>query len=108
MNLLVEANLRVGKDSLISSNVCFVGDDHRFDDPNTTVFWNGRKPTPTIILEGDNMIGNGCTIIGPVTIGKGCIVGAGSLVTRDLPPYTICIGRPAKVLRPRYPEDKTV
>lgn len=103
-DMIVEANLTVGDDVLISSRVAFISDDHKFEDPSTTIFWNGRREPCEIILEGDNLIGHGVIVIGPVKIGKGCIVGAGAVVTKDLPPYTICLGMPAKPFRPRFPE----
>lgn len=99
---LVESNLKVGSDVLISSKVSFVGNDHAFDDNSKTVYFQGRLPPSTVILEGDNLIGFGSIVVGNITIGKGCIVGAGSVVTKSLPPYTVCAGVPAKVIRRRY------
>lgn len=99
---LTESNLKIGSDVLISSKVSFVGNDHAFDDDSKTVYFQGRKPPSTAILEGDNLIGFGSIIVGNVTVGKGCIVGAGSVVTKSLPPYTVCAGVPAKVIRSRY------
>lgn len=107
MAAFVETNLEIGDDVLISSQVSFVGNDHRFDDPEQTVFWAGRLPPSTIILEGDNLIGHRTTIVGNVRIGRGCIVGAGAVVTKDLPPNTICCGVPARPLRQRFPESST-
>jgi acetyltransferase-like isoleucine patch superfamily enzyme len=101
-NLHVEADVILGDDVLISSNVAILSNDHAFDDPHRTVFDQGRHPTATVRIEGDNLIGFGTIIVGPVTIGRGVIVGAGSLVTRDLPPYTVCLGRPARAVRPRF------
>jgi len=99
---LLQTNLEIGDDTLISADVAFVGNDHAFGDPKRTVFTNGRLGPNTIIMEGDNLIGYGVTIIGSVRIGKGCIVGARSVVTKDLPPYTVCVGSPARPIRPRF------
>lgn len=106
-NLHVEADVVVGDDVLISSNVAILSDDHAFDDPELTVFTQGRNPTARVVIEGDNLIGFGTIILGQVTVGRGAIVGAGSLVTRDLPPYTVCIGRPARPIRARFAEVET-
>lgn len=105
-NLTVEASVLIGDDVLLSSNVSLIGNDHLFDDPSSTVYWQGRASNKEIIIEGDNLLGFGVTVIGSVRIGKGCIVGAGSVVTKDLPPYTICAGVPARVIRARYPSAK--
>jgi UDP-2-acetamido-3-amino-2,3-dideoxy-glucuronate N-acetyltransferase len=56
---------------------------------------------PTIV-EQRASIGSNATILCGVTIGEGAIVGAGSVVTRDVPPYTIVAGNPAKVFRKIY------
>lgn len=100
-DLHVEANLRVGSDVLISSRVAVIGNDHRFDDTDQTVYWAGRLPAAEVVVEGDNLIGFGTILVGPVRVGRGCIVGAGSVVTRDLPPDTICLGAPARPIRQR-------
>lgn len=56
------------------------------------------KVEPTVVQKGAS-IGSGSTILGNITIGENAIVGAGSLVTRDVPPNTIVAGNPAKILR---------
>jgi chloramphenicol O-acetyltransferase type B len=98
-----ETNLIGGSDVLISSRVAMVGRDHRFDDPDVTIFWAGRLPAATVTIEGDNLIGFGTIIVGPATIGRGCVVGAGAVVIGDLPGNTICVGVPARPIRERYP-----
>jgi acetyltransferase-like isoleucine patch superfamily enzyme len=104
----LETNLTVGNDVLISSRVAIVGDDHLFDDPGATVFSQGRGPAQHVTLGGDNLIGFGATIVGTVTIGRGCIVGAGALVASDLPPDTVCVGIPARPIRARWRDRQPV
>lgn len=98
----VESNLEVGDDTLISSNVMIVGNDHEFERPNISVFFAGRLPPSKVIIEGDTLIGARTLIIGNVCIGRGAIVGAGSVVVKDLPPGMVCWGVPAKPMRPRW------
>ena len=67
----------------------FIGDDY------AKLGYNRKK----IVLKKGCLIGMGSTIMPGVTIGEGAIVGAGSFVTKDLPAWTIAVGRPAKVLK---------
>ncbi len=97
-----EVALQVGDDVLISSRVAVVGNDHDFSDPTTTVFCGRRLPQSEVVLEGDNLLGFGSVVVGNIRIGRGTVVGAGSLVTRDLPAWTVCVGRPAKPVRNRH------
>ena len=53
----------------------------------------------SVIIEDGVNIGIGATIMPGVRIGKGAIIGAGSLVTKNIPPYTIAVGSPAKVIK---------
>jgi len=99
----LEADLDVGNDVLISSRVAIVARDHAFSDPGVTVYFGDRLPAGRVVLEGDNLVGFGVIIIAPARIGRGCIVGAGAVVTGDLPPNTVCAGVPARPIRPRYP-----
>lgn len=54
--------------------------------------------TPTLVRKGAS-IGSNATLLPGVTVGEGAMVGAGSVVTRDVPPYAVVAGNPAKVLR---------
>ncbi|MFC9691161.1 acyltransferase [Kribbella sp. NPDC056951] len=88
------------------ANGCFVTDsNHRFDDPDRPVPWQGfDSKGPTRI--GDNVwLGANVVVTSGVTIGERCVIGANSVVTHDIPPYSIAAGAPAKVLRAvTYPD----
>jgi acetyltransferase-like isoleucine patch superfamily enzyme len=82
------------------ANHCFVTDaNHRFDDPDKPVPWQGfTSKGPTRL--GDNVwCGANVVITSGVTVGERCVIGANSVVTDDLPPFSIAAGAPAKVLR---------
>jgi len=99
---VAETNLEIGSDVLISSRVACIGNDHAFEDAQKTIITGGGLTPGAVVLGGDNLIGFGTIIIVNSRIGKGCIVGAGSVVTGDLPANTICAGVPARPIRPRY------
>ncbi len=87
-------------DHCMFANGCFVTDaDHRFLDPVLPVPWQGFSTKgPTRI--GDNVwCGTNVTITSGVTVGERCVIGANSVVTRDLPAFSIAAGVPARVLR---------
>lgn len=100
-DFVAQSNIDIGDDVMISAGVAFIGDDHSFSDPNRTIQQQELLPPSQAIVEGDNLIGFGVLVLGNVTIGHGAIIGAGSLVTSDLPPDWICYGRPAKPMRRR-------
>ena len=87
-------------DHCMFANGCFVTDaDHRFDDVRRPITWQGFTTSgPTRV--GDNVwCGANVVITSGVTVGERCVVGANSVVTRDLPPFSIAAGAPARVLR---------
>lgn len=57
------------------------------------------------IIGNDVWIGNNCLIKSGVKIGEGAIIGMGSVVTKNVEPYTIVVGNPAKILRKRFDDD---
>jgi putative colanic acid biosynthesis acetyltransferase WcaF len=103
-DFLCETDAHIGSHVLISSRVSFIGNDHDIEQPGVNVYEARRLPPTKVTLEGDNLIGNSVIIVGQVTVGAGTIVGAGSLVTADLPAGWICYGRPAKPMRRRRPD----
>ena len=82
------------------ANGCFITDgSHRFDDPERPVPWQGfTTKGPTRV--GDNVwCGANVVITSGVTIGERCVIGANSVVTEDIEPFSIAAGAPAKVLK---------
>lgn len=92
-------------DHCMFANGCFVTDaNHRFSDLTMPITWQGfDSKGPTRI--GDNVwCGANVVITSGVTVGERCVIGANSVVTKDLPPYSIAAGSPARVLRSFAPE----
>ena len=59
-------------------------------------------PRPVTVIEADCWIGSRVSIMEGILIGRGTIVGTGSIVTRSLPPYSVALGAPARVVRARF------
>jgi acetyltransferase-like isoleucine patch superfamily enzyme len=119
----VQKNATIGENCKISSHsfVCegvtieddvFVGHSVTFiNDTYPRATTNGALQTeadwsvePTLVKRGAS-IGSNCTILAKVTIGENAIVGAGSVVTRDVPADTIVAGNPARVIRSIVADD---
>lgn len=104
----VQRGVTVGKFSKISSHT-FICDGVTIGDRvfvgHSVSFTNDLYPAITgpfvkvqTVIEDDVSIGSGATIL-PVTIGRGAIIGAGAVVTKDVPAYAIVAGNPARVVR---------
>ncbi|CAI4215082.1 unnamed protein product [Parascedosporium putredinis] len=68
-------------------------------DPKRRMGSKGPQLGKPVTIEPDCWIGGGAIILPGRTIGKGSTVGAGSIVTRDVPPFTVVVGNPAKVIK---------
>lgn len=69
-------------------------------DANWSTIMNNIEPIRgTVILKNDCWIGAGAIILPNITIGESSIVGAGSVVTKDVPPYTVVAGSPARIIK---------
>jgi acetyltransferase-like isoleucine patch superfamily enzyme len=108
-------SLTIGKYCSISRNVTiFLGSEHRIDWVSTypfPVIWEDAKSITghpstkgDVIIGNDVWIGYEVTILSGVHIGDGAAIGACSVVTKDVPPYAIVAGNPARVLRYRFDE----
>ena len=98
--MVASQNLVEIGDHCMFANGCFVSDaSHRFDDPDQPVPYQGfSSKGPTRV--GDNVwCGLNVVITSGVTVGERSVIGANSVVTADLPPYSIAAGAPARVLR---------
>ncbi|WP_430913598.1 CatB-related O-acetyltransferase [Methylobacterium sp. sgz302541] len=111
--------LTIGRYCSIADKVeILLGGDHRLDWVSTYpfaamtgLFPDAEAPTDYHASRGDVTIGHdvwlgsGCMILSGVSVGHGAVVAARAVVTRDVPPYTIVAGNPARVVRPRFPPE---
>jgi acetyltransferase-like isoleucine patch superfamily enzyme len=77
------------------------GGDYNTDRLDLPIWQQGVKSGRPVHLESDLLLGTGVTVLSGVRIGRGSVVGAGAVVTRDVPPFTVCAGVPARPIRRR-------
>ncbi len=92
--------ITLGNDVIIGPNSILRGANHVFEDTARPIREQNHAPG-TITLEQDVWLGAGVIVLPNVTIGRGTVVGAGSVVTRDLPPFSVAVGIPARVTKER-------
>ncbi len=105
------AEIIIGDDVMFGPRVSVFTGDHRFDikdRPMASITDKEKLPEndKPVIFEGDNWIGSGAIILKGVTVGRGSIIAAGSVVTRDVKPFTIVGGNPAKLLKERFSDSE--
>ncbi len=105
--MCTRAEIKIGDHVMFGPNVFMITGGHRMDikdRPMTSITDSEKLPEndQDIILEGDNWIGAGAIILKGVTIGEGAVVAAGAIVTKDVPPFAIVGGIPAKIIKMRF------
>ena len=75
--------------------------NHKFEDPYVPIKDQGiiMKSDSSVVIGEGSWIGTKAVIVGNVKIGRHCVVGANSVVTKDIPDYSIAVGSPAKVVK---------
>ena len=92
--------IEVGARVLMGPHVCLLAENHNFDDLARPIKDQGVSRRG-IVVEDDVWLGAGAIVLAGVTIGHDSVVAAGSVVTRDVPPFAVVGGAPARVLRAR-------
>ncbi|NVM22266.1 MAG: acyltransferase [Desulfobacterales bacterium] len=98
--VVIYGRVTTGRYNMIAPHVMLAGGSHNFSDSNVPMKLQGGT-AKGIVLEDDVWIGANSIILDGVRIGKGSIVGAGSVVTRDVQPYAIVAGNPARIIGQR-------
>lgn len=99
--------LQVGDDVMIGPHACIYTANHRFDDRDRPIASQGLCFAPVIV--GDDVwIGSQATILAGVEIGRGAVIAAGAVVTRNVEAYTVAAGVPARPIGKRGAQEKSV
>lgn len=97
----IQQSVLIGPDCYISSY------DHNYKDISKSIKDAGIVDKGKIIIGNETWIGIHSVIVGGVSIGKHCVIGANSVVTQDIPDYSVVVGAPAKIIS-RYDFEKNM
>lgn len=96
-----DSKITIGNDVMIAHNVLIIGGNHKISDINIPMRLQGEGKQGSIVIEDDVWIGAGVIVLTGIRIGKGSVIGAGSVVTKNIPRYSVAVGNPAKVVKTR-------
>lgn len=97
--------IEIGNNVMIGPMTLFRAANHRFDAVDVPIKFQGHIPGK-ITIEDDAWLGAHIMVLPDVTIGKASVVGAGSVVTKDVPPHSVVAGNPAQVIKSRLPANQ--
>ena len=107
--LASDAKIIIKNNVLLGPHVFLITGNHRIDVLGKYIC-DAKEKLPEndadIVIEDDVWIGAGSIILKGVTVGEGSVIGAGSVVTKDVPPYAVVAGNPAKVIKYRFSEEE--
>lgn len=106
-------SLKIGKYSMLASYVAVIGGDYPYNRPGRPLIFSGKefsneKNQGAVVIGRDVWIGHGAIIMHGITIGDGAIVAAGAVVAKNVPPYSIVAGTPAKIIKQRFETEQDI
>lgn len=93
------AGIVIEDDVLLGPGVMCFCQNHKFDDPTKNIIDQGYTDSKQITFKQSCWVGAQSIILAGITIGKNAVVGAGSVVTKDVPDRTVVVGNPARIIR---------
>lgn len=98
--LFAHMGLEIGDDCLLAQNITLTPYSHIFDNPDTTIYGQGGH-CKKVTIGRDVYIGMNTAVMYSGDIAEGSVIGAGSVVVKPIPPYSVAVGSPAKVIKKR-------
>jgi len=92
--------LEIGDNSLLAQNITITPYSHVFDDPDKRI-WDQGGHSEKVTIGKDCYLGMGVCVMYSGNIGDGSVIGAGSTVVKPIPPYSVAVGTPARVIKKR-------
>jgi len=103
--IVSKGEISIGNFVRIGPHCLIISSNHIYENPEITILEQGTKGTG-IVIEDDVWIRGGVQILDGVKIGRGSIVAAGAIVTKEIPEYSVAAGIPAKVIKKRELQKK--
>ncbi|MBM4006027.1 MAG: acyltransferase [Planctomycetes bacterium] len=101
---MINDGVSIGRYTMLAPRVAIVGVDHRMDVAGKPMIFSGRPESRPTVIGDDVWIGIGTVIMQGISIGRGAVIGANSFVNRDVPPFEIWVGTPARRVGERFPD----
>lgn len=101
INCEIYGPVKIGNDVMMGPEVVVYTSGHNFHRTDITMIEQGSTVPEPVIIGNDVWIGRRAMIMPGVNIGDGCVIGAGAVVTKDIPAYSVAGGVPAKVIKSR-------
>ena len=92
--------LEIGDNVLMAQNITLTPYSHIFSDPDANIITQGGH-SKKVVIGRDAYIGMGVSVMYSGDIGEGSVIGSGSVVVKPIPPYSVAVGNPAKVIKER-------
>jgi maltose O-acetyltransferase len=101
INSQISRGVKIGKNVMMAPEVVILTSNHSYDKTDIPMIFQGSHGLKEVVIEDDVWIGHRTIILPGVTLHKGTIVGAGSVVTKSFPNFSIIAGNPAKLIKSR-------
>ncbi len=92
--------IKIGENVIMGQNVRFHSENHNYNRLDIPIKEQGVT-NKGINVGNDCWIGSGVVFLDGVTVGEGCVIGANTLVNKDIPPFSVAVGNPAKIIKNR-------
>lgn len=99
-SLFGHMGLEIGDHALLAQNITLTPYSHNFSDPSSNIITQGGH-CEKVIIGRDSYIGMNVSILYSGSIGEGSVIGSGAVVVKSIPPYSVAVGNPARVIKSR-------
>lgn len=106
LNICCSSRVRIGRHVIFASNVLLSDAVHNYENTELPIMSQGVRSAGPVVVEDGCWIGFGAVILPNVIVGRQSVVGSGAVVTRSIPPFSVAVGNPARVVRSYDPESR--